>query len=163
MLNNCHSIKKKFEGTLATNPVDTPRGEHSKTADRENLKFWAEIFDMWLAALISLLLTEEFGALMALFGDDAPAAQASASVEQLVKDFGECWQAAMGNINSRVAASFAVDAELQQNTLKQAFTQLMLYHSRFDEACKQLGLQSKFRKDLVGTRDLMFEIKKYPQ
>lgn len=45
--------------------------------------------------------------------------------------------------------------------LKQTFTQLMLCHSRFDECCKKLGLQSKYRKDLVSARDLIDEIKKY--
>ena len=61
----------------------------------------------------------------------------------------------------RVGACFAAEAPLQRSMLKQTFTQLMLCHSRFDECCKKLGLQSKYRKDLVSARDLIDEIKKY--
>ena len=134
--------------------------------ESDEIAFFEENLETATSDFVESELGEHFVNLVKFFEDGgagvAGAEPDPALVEALIKEFGATWQSSMQRINKDVASYYCnVGAELRTDVLKRVFTQLMLYYTRFDDLVKKSGLQGKYRKELVSTRDIMFEIKKY--
>lgn len=84
-----------------------------------------------------------------------------ADLEQLVHSFANGWQAAVAAIAEGVSRDFAWSDSLQQYVSQATFDRLLKRFEGFDAACKDAGLHSSMRQEIVSARDLHFEIKKY--
>ena len=82
-------------------------------------------------------------------------------LEQLVHSFAEGWQAAVAAIANSVSRDFSWSESLKHYVSEVAFDRLRQRFERFDAACKDTGLHSSMRQEIVSARDLHFEIKKF--
>jgi vacuolar protein sorting-associated protein 52 len=96
--------------------------------------------------------------------DMSPEAMAKAitdhSVEQLVMDFNRSWKGVIAKANDAIVSLFA-ESTLGTVALKQVFTQLLLYYSRFLEVIRKRWQHPPFERDIVSVPSIMYEIKRY--
>mmetsp|Transcript_6624 Transcript_6624/g.9278 ORF Transcript_6624/g.9278 Transcript_6624/m.9278 type:complete len:248 (+) Transcript_6624:1590-2333(+) len=82
-------------------------------------------------------------------------------IQQHVRDFAASWKQAIEKVYRDVLASFANFVNGME-ILKQVLTQLLLYYTRFQEIIKRVYRRPPpFANDIVATKDILAEIKKY--
>ena len=94
-------------------------------------------------------------------GDVVDWSERRSELEQIVHSFAKGWQAAVVAIAEAVKRDFSWSESLQQYVSEAAFERLRQRFDRFDAACRDVGLHSSMRHEIVSARDLHFEIKKF--
>lgn len=138
----------------------------------EDLRFFEELLEANKAAFVEEVLGAMFGRLIRFVKTaEQPLAQgevadvrqlpAYAELEAVVKDFHANWKRGVETIHKEVTQSFA-SLKNGMEILKQALTQLLLYHTRFLELIKKLHPEgAPFASYIISIATIMSEIKNY--
>ena len=85
-------------------------------------------------------------------------------IESLVRHFGSTWKAGISHMAKSINTYFQ-DLKNGMSILKLCLTQLLLYHTRFQEIIDRVFKNKPvpFAKERVPIQSLFFEIRKYSQ
>ena len=85
-------------------------------------------------------------------------------IGSLVRHFGSTWKAGISHMAKSINTYFQ-DLKNGMSILKLCLTQLLLYHTRFQEIIDRVfkNMAVPFAKERVPIQSLFFEIRKYSQ